>query len=99
MELAKLTVAIVQLVATMVLAIAAFVIAYLQSRTGHQNLVLDLFERRMAIYDELQRILCSVLANNRSVDQDLLARFDQARFLTAEYLFGDDIVQHLRSIS
>ncbi|MBB2832304.1 UNVERIFIED_ORG: hypothetical protein GGD51_002433 [Rhizobium esperanzae] len=40
---------------TPTIAVIAIIIAYMQWRTAHQKTVLDLFDRRMAVYDKLRQ--------------------------------------------
>ena len=72
-------------------------VAFLQWRTAEQKAVLDLFERREAIYQVIRETV-STVANN-------VSGFDPARemeFLRAKerayFFFGDDVVDYLKQL-
>ena len=76
-------------------AIAALglLIAVLQWVTAHQKVVLDLFERRMTIFEELRKALAPVVTHGKVTDDDA-ANFWRARD-RARFLFGPEVTNYL----
>jgi hypothetical protein len=85
-----------QALLTPVIALIAAGIAFMQWRTAHQKVVLDLFERRMQAYLELQKPLVEVLSTNE-VPRERLHEFRRAIGQT-DFLFGDEVVKYLLKI-
>jgi hypothetical protein len=50
------------------------VVAFLQWRTAHQKVVLDLFDRRIAMIDELRRIIAELIQQSHVWPPDLPGR-------------------------
>ncbi|YCI03313.1 hypothetical protein M1D34_03530 [Ensifer sp. D2-11] len=76
------------------IAIAVGAIGYLQWRTAHQKVVLDLFERRYRTVQEIEEIVRFSQTNPHDFsefDYRMQTAVNQARFL-----FGDDVVSFLR---
>jgi len=88
---------VLQALLTPALAIPTGMIAFFQWRTAHQRVVIDLFDRRMKIYigcrDVLRKI---VISPNATTDQDG-HEFKMAS-ADAEFLFGDDLVEHFKKV-
>lgn len=79
-----------QLGGTFVLAGFAAFIAYRQWRTAHQRVVLDLFERRMALYEETREALASIVRNGRA---DGATYFNYCKAIDRiSILFGNEVV-------
>ena len=74
--------AITQLVTTLVLGLIAAYIAWRQWRTSHDRLILDLFERRFQVFQELTRTV-SAAVNKPHPEINNLADFDQASDTTS----------------
>lgn len=79
---------VLQALLTPAIAVAVGVIAFMQWRTAHQKVVLDLFDRRLKVYNELEEIAAEIEIN-RAVTDQAAARSRQA-FLQAKFLFGAD---------
>jgi hypothetical protein len=81
---------------TLIIAAAVGVIALLQWRTAHQRVVLDLFERRMKIIDELLRVVAEILIHGavQSNDSDAFIRATRG----AEFLFAPEVQKYLDRI-
>ncbi|MDO9031202.1 MAG: hypothetical protein Q7V09_12260 [Hydrogenophaga sp.] len=79
-----------------VLAVVAGWIAYRQYTTARAKLKLDLFEKRIAIYNEVNECLSYVFRNGDSSienDQRFLEALHQAK-----WLFGADVVNYLQEV-
>ncbi|WP_192937701.1 hypothetical protein [Sinorhizobium meliloti] len=83
---------------TPTIAAIAIVIAFLQWRTAHQKVMLDLFERRMKIYDHVHEILSYYWTNDGN-----LVGFNASKKLTAAYadsrfMFGEEVAIAIESL-
>lgn len=78
-------------------AIFVAVVALLQWRTAQQKAVLDLFERRRAIYEIVRKAVGTMTANSPAFDQGREVEFMQA-MEQAYFFFGDDIVVYLEKL-
>src|SRR6185437_12430337 len=85
----------VQLVATGAIALFAAFIAYKQWRLAQQRVVMDLFERRMAVYDEARDVIGSIVREGRA-DNTIFFRFAKATD-RVEILFGDEVVAYVNA--
>ena len=74
-------------------AIGVAVIAYFQWRTAHQRIVIDLFERRFQVYEDLRKVIFEY-ATNFEVTNLMLGRFLVAREW-ATFLFGSEVTTYL----
>ena len=57
-----------QLAATALIAAFAGFIGYRQWRTSHERIVLDLFERRMTVYEDIWKVVANVLREGGCAD-------------------------------
>jgi hypothetical protein len=92
------SITIIQAIIAAGTAIFVSAVGYLQWRTAEQKAALDLFERRRAIYDVIQRSVCQMLSSSAGFDLQRLAQFTEARE-QAYFFFGDDVeayLEHLR---
>jgi len=81
-----------QLIATGGIAVFAAFIAYRQWRTAHQRVVLDLFERRMAIYDAARAVIGEIVREG-AAEEGVFFRYVQATD-RLPLLFGDEVVKY-----
>jgi hypothetical protein len=81
---------------TLILGLVAGYIAWRQWRTAQDRLVLDLFERRFQVFQELTHATRDALGKSRVSVQDL-ANFDAATE-KARFLFGPEIHSYLGEI-
>jgi hypothetical protein len=81
-----------QLTITGGIAVFAAFIAYRQWRTAHQRVVLDLFERRMTIYDDVRSVIGEIMRDG-TADNKLFFRYGQATDRLG-LLFGDEVVAY-----
>src|SRR5215471_8413613 len=88
-----LWVQILQALLTPVVAGLAVVIAWAQWRVVRRREVMELFERRVAIYEALRKVIGQVIPTGKVTDKDLhdfVVATDRTRFL-----FGDDVVKYV----
>lgn len=81
------------------LLIAAFgaLIAYFQWRTAHQRIVLDLFERRTGVFEEIENAVKQALNSaNREEADAAFWRFVSAES-KARFLFGVEVIEELKT--
>jgi hypothetical protein len=69
-------------------------IAYRQWRTAHQRVVLDLFDRRLQVF-ELVEAACGAVISSGKASMNELRQFHQAKG-KARFLFGDDVNSYLK---
>ena len=81
---------------TPVIAIVATYIAYQQWQTNRQKLILDRYDRRLRIYEEVRRILSIILRDAKASTDDLL-KF-RTSVSEADFLFGPEIPVYIDEI-
>jgi len=81
---------------TLVLGLVAAYVVWRQWRTSQDRLVLDLFERRFQVFQELTRATTDSLSKPQVSVQDL-ANFDAATE-KARFLFGPEVHSYLGEI-
>lgn len=77
----------------LVIAAGVAVISYFQWRTAHLRYILDLFEKRLSVYEALRDAIGGYLATGNVSDETLIAYMrarNQARFL-----FGNEVSTYL----
>jgi hypothetical protein len=81
--------------ATTIISGLVLVVAYMQWRTAHQKVLLDLFDRRMDIYDQVTAMQRKAM---RQGDQLTGVEIDHMRDVRnrAKFLFGDEVSDALR---
>jgi hypothetical protein len=90
-------VAVVQAITTLLIGVFAGYIAWRQWRTAQDRLVLDLFERRFQVFQELTRTIADAFSTKANVQISDLANFDAATE-KARYLFGADVHEYLKQV-
>ena len=75
-------------------AILGVLIAYFQWRTAHQRVVLDLFDRRLRIF-ELAGNACGNIISSGKATVEALRQLHEAKG-NARFLFGDDVNSYLK---
>jgi len=81
---------------TPVIAIVATYIAWQQWKTNQQKLVLDRYDRRLRVYEEVRKILGIILREGKASYEELL-RFWGA-VSEADFLFGPEITDYISEI-
>jgi hypothetical protein len=81
---------------TPLIAMVATYIAWHQWKTNRQKLVMDRYERRLRVYEEVQRILRITLRDFKPGIEDLL-KF-QTSVSEADFLFGSEIRDYIDEI-
>jgi hypothetical protein len=83
-----------QALATPAIAILAIVIGVMQWRTAHQRAVLDLFDRRMEVYDAINTAVSEIMRKGRATGNTIIS-FDRAA-VRAPFLFGNEVHSFLQ---
>jgi hypothetical protein len=81
-------------------AVTAFfvaAVAFMQWRTTQQKAVLDLFERRHAIYEIVRKAVGTMASNSAGFDQKREVEYMQA-MEDAYFFFGDDVANYVRRL-
>jgi hypothetical protein len=78
-----------QALATPAIAVLAIVIAVFQWRTAHQRAVLDLFDRRMQVYEAISDAISEIMREGNATTNAIVS-FDQAA-VRAPFLFGNEV--------
>ncbi len=81
---------------TPVIAIVATYIAWQQWKTNQQKLVLDRYDRRLKVYEEVRKILSLVMRDAQASYEDLL-KF-RTSVSEADFLFGPEIPKYIDEI-
>lgn len=82
--------------ATTIISGLVLVVAFMQWRTAHQKVMLDLFDRRLAVYSTIRKALSGVNTSGLVTDDTqrlLLEAENQAAFL-----FGTDIQNYIQEL-
>jgi uncharacterized ubiquitin-like protein YukD len=80
-------------VATPIIAVAAVRIAWEQTKLNRQKLVLDRYDRRLRIYEEIKRLL-SIVTRDANIGMEDLLKFRVATS-EADFLFGSDVTTYI----
>jgi hypothetical protein len=78
-------------------AIFVALVGFFQWRTAQQKAVLDLFERRHAIYEIVRKAVGTIASNSTAFDQGREAEFMQA-MERAYFFFGDDVDSYVKRL-
>lgn len=81
---------------TPVIAIVATYIAWQQWKTNQQKLILDRYDRRLKVYEEVRQILSVILRDGKASFDDLM-KFRRA-VSEADFLFGSEIPAYIDEI-
>jgi hypothetical protein len=81
-----------QFIATIVIAVFAVTITYRQWRTAHERVLLDLFEKRMTIYENVRAVIAEITRNG-TADGATVLRFVQATDRIG-LLFGIEVLAY-----
>lgn len=81
---------------TPIIAVVTAYIAYQQWKTNQQKLFLDLYDRRLKVYEEVRQILSIILRDAKASYDDLL-KFRRA-VSEADFLFGPEISEYIDEI-
>ncbi|NRF12276.1 hypothetical protein [Agrobacterium pusense] len=83
--------------ATTIISGLVLVVAFMQWRTAHQKVMLDLFDRRLEIYRQVWEAVGSVVRSGRGDSKSELAIMQAAD--KAMFLFGRDVSDYLKDLS
>jgi hypothetical protein len=78
------------------IAFGVFLVGYAQWRTANQRVVVDLFEKRLAAYNELEGAVGQVMREGE-VDEAAFRRFLIGK-MDARFLFGREVLDYLEAV-
>jgi len=81
---------------TPLIAVVTTYIAWQQWKTNQQKLILDRYDRRLCVYEEVRKIL-SIIVRDAKASYDDLIQFRTA-VSEADFLFGPEIPQYIDDI-
>jgi hypothetical protein len=81
---------------TAIVAVVGSFIAYFQWRTAHQRVVLDLFDRRLRVFEDVEEAVKSVFSST-DVTNETFFRLVKAKG-SARFLFGQEVNSHLQTM-
>ena len=81
---------------TPLIAVIAVYIAYRQHRNDKLKIKLDIYDRRLKIYEELRNLFGYVLRNGKMATQELL--LFKSNTMQAEFLFEDEVPRYLDEV-
>jgi hypothetical protein len=95
LENSQLPICVQYLVAfsTPLLALMVAAIAFLQWRTSHHKFMLDLFERRVEIIDDIRGVAADIQMHGQYTNKEIFKFLRSTR--DAEFLFGKEITSYL----
>lgn len=76
--------------ATTIISGLVLIVAFMQWRTGHQKVVLDLFDRRIAVYNKAQDFYLAIVRHGIHQEPVDVGKFHYVRN-EAAFLFGAEI--------
>ena len=82
--------------ATTIISGLVFVVAFLQWRTAHQKVVLDLFEKRLKVYNQARTAVSRVVTSGQVKPDSNIELGEAAEGAT--FLFGADVHEYLESL-
>jgi hypothetical protein len=85
-----------QALATPVIGIGVGVVGFLQWRTAHQKVVLDLFEKRLAVYNLVRTSVARIITSGKVTNDSDFPMLEAINAST--FLFGEDISVYLRGL-
>jgi hypothetical protein len=83
-------------IVALVAALIAGSIAYRQWRTARNKLKLDLFEKRLQVYEAAVEVI-NLMTRPYAPDREELDK-QVAKFVSARWLFGKDVAAHLHGL-
>jgi hypothetical protein len=83
-------------IATIVVAIVVALVQYAQWRTANQKVVIDLYDRRLKVFSQLEAAIGEVMREG-SVPGSAFQAFMIAQ-ADARFLFGDDVKAYLQTL-
>ncbi|MEH7904354.1 hypothetical protein V7794_24570 [Rhizobium laguerreae] len=89
---------VLQALLTPTVAVAVGIVAFLQWRTAHHKVILDLFDRRMAIYEAVERAIDYVLANEGNLVGHNASQKLTKAWMDSRFLFGSEVEDQIFEI-
>jgi hypothetical protein len=83
-------------IAAIVVSLVVAIVQYGQWRTANQKVVIDLYDRRLKVYTQLEKGISPVLREGK-VSQEAFNEFLIGE-ADARFLFGDDVREYLKTL-
>jgi hypothetical protein len=83
-------------IAAIIVSLVVAVVQYAQWRTANQKVVIDLYDRRLKVYEQLGKAIGPVVregeVSEAAFNEFMIGQAD------ATFLFGDDVLEYLKSL-
>jgi hypothetical protein len=83
-------------VAAIVVSLVVAVVQYAQWRTANQKVIIDLYDRRLRVYAQLEKAIAPVVREGE-VTSEAFKEFAIGE-ADARFLFGDDVLEYLKTL-
>jgi hypothetical protein len=83
-------------IAAIIVSLVVACVQYAQWRTTNQKVVIDLYDRRLKVYTQLEKAIVPVLREGE-VSQEAFREFVIGE-ADARFLFGDDVHEYLKTL-
>jgi hypothetical protein len=90
---------ILQALLTPTIAVAVGVIGFLQWRTAHQKVMLDLFDRRIRVYETTIDAVLGYSHKQEGMDGSKALSLLRRAYTDARFLFGDEVAVNIEDLS
>lgn len=89
---------VLQALLTPTIAVGVGVVAFLQWRTAHHKVVLELFDRRMKVYEQVEEAINYVLSHDGNLVGSNTRRKLSTAWMNSRFIFGNDVQDHIFDI-
>lgn len=84
--------------ATTIISGLVLVVAFMQWRTAHQKVMLDLFSRRIKIFDDVNEGVSTYLLDLGTMSDSNARAKIYAAWRESKFVFGEDVSFHINSV-
>lgn len=85
--------------ATTIISGLVLIVAFMQWRTAHQKVVLDLFDRRMRVYETTIDAVLGYSHRQEGFDSNKALSDLRRSYTEARFLFGDEVAARIEDLS
>lgn len=90
---------VLQALLTPAIGLGVGVIAFLQWRTAHQKVILDLFDRRLRVYETTINAVLGYIHRHDGFDGNRVLSDLRRSYTEARFLFGDEVAERIEDLS